>query len=50
MEPYQSGPGSNGNEGLHHIPQSSKTKALPSDGLVSDPGHSLGVSYSSIEM
>ena len=27
----QSGPVSNGNEGVHHIPQSSKPGALPSD-------------------
>ena len=29
----QSGPGSNGNEGLLHIPQSSKTEASPSDAV-----------------
>ena len=40
--PCQSGLGSNGNEGLLHIPQSSKiTGAPPADGLVSYPGHSL---------
>ena len=33
--PDQSGPGSNGNEGLLHIPQSSKAGAMPSDGLMS---------------
>ena len=27
----QSGPGSNGNEGVFHIPQSSRTEASPSD-------------------
>ena len=31
----QSGPGSNGNEWVLHIPQSSKTGASPSNGLVS---------------
>ena len=35
-------PGSNGNERLLHIPQSSRTGTLPSDGLVSYPGYSLG--------
>ena len=29
--PGQSGPGSNGNEGVHHIPKNSRTGALPSD-------------------
>ena len=38
----QSGPGSNGNEGVLHIPQSSRTEAFPSDGSVSHPGHLLG--------
>ena len=33
--PGQSGPGSDGNEGLRHIPRSDKTEALPSDCLVS---------------
>ena len=33
--PGQSGPGSNGNEGVLHIPQS----ALLPDGLMSYPGH-----------
>ena len=37
----QSRPGSNGNEGVLCIPQSSRiTKALPLDGLVSYIGHS----------
>ena len=41
--PGQSGPGSNGNEGVLHIPQSSSiTGTPPSDHLVSYPGHSLG--------
>ena len=37
----QSGPKSNGNEEVLYIPQSSKTEASPSDGLVSYPGHLL---------
>ena len=42
---YQSGPGSNGNEGVLYIPQSSSiTGNSPSDCLVSYPGHLLGVS------
>ena len=41
--PGQSGPGSNGNEEVLHIPQSfSITKTSPSDCLVSYPGHLLG--------
>ena len=36
----QSRPGSNGNEGILHIPQSSKTRASPSDSLVSYLDHS----------
>ena len=49
--PGQSGPGSNKNEGVLHIPQSSSiTRASPSDCLVSYPGHSLGESYPSAEM
>ena len=40
----QSGPGSNGNEGVHRIPQSSNiTGTSPSDCLVLYPGRSLGV-------
>ena len=31
--PCQSGPGSNGNEGILHTPQTSKTRALPSDAV-----------------
>ena len=39
----QSGPGSDGNEGVLRIPQSSSTaETSPSDCLVSYPGHSLG--------
>ena len=39
----QSGPGSNGNEGVLRIPQSSSIAGTsPSDYLVSSPGHSLG--------
>ena len=47
----QSGPGSNGNEGVLCIPQSSSiTGTSPSDCLVSYPGHSLGgESYPSAE-
>ena len=49
--PGQSGPGSDGNEGVLHIPQSSSiTEASPSDCLVSYTGHSFGVFYSSAEM
>ena len=39
--PSQSGHGSNDNEGALHIPQSFRTEALASDGLVSYPGYSL---------
>ena len=39
--PGQSGPGSDDNEGVLHIPQSSRTGALPSDCLVFYPGHML---------
>ena len=47
----QSGPVSDGSEGVLHIPQSSSiTEASPSDCLVSYPGHSLGESYPSVEM
>ena len=47
----QSEPGSDSNEGVLHIPQSSSiTGASPSDCLVSYPGHSLGESYSSVEI
>ena len=39
----QSRPGSNGNEGVLHIPKSTSiTAASPSDCLVSYPGHLLG--------
>ena len=49
--PGQSGPGSNGNEGVFHIHQSSSfTGTLPSDCLVSYPRHSLeGKTYPSAE-
>ena len=44
--PGQSGPRSDGNEGVLCIPQSSSiTGTLPSDCLVSYPGHSLEESY-----
>ena len=47
----QSGPGSDGNEGVLHILLSSSTGALLSDGLMSYPGHSFwGGSYPSAEM
>ena len=40
--PSQSGPGSNGNKEVLHVPQSSSiTEASPSDCLVSYQGHSL---------
>ena len=49
--PDQSGPGSDGNEGVLRIPQSSSTAGtLPSDCFVSYPGHSLwGGGYPSAE-
>ena len=37
----QSGPGSNGNEGVFHISQSSKARASSSDGFMSYSGHLL---------
>ena len=41
--PGQNWPGSDGNKGVQHISQSSGiTEALPSDCLVSYPGHSWG--------
>ena len=47
----QSGPGSDGNEGVLHTSQSSRiTGTLPSDCLVSYAGHSLGESYLSAKM
>ena len=39
----QSGPGSNGNEEAFHIPHRSRTRASPSDSLVSYQGHLLEV-------
>ena len=48
--PDQNDPGSNDNEGALHIPQSSKVRASPSDGLMSYTGHSLMWSYSNAEM
>ena len=52
ITPGQSGPGSNGNEGVLRIPQSSSTAGnSPSDCLVSYRGHSLGGgSYPSAEV
>ena len=38
---WQRVPGSNGNEGLLHIPKTSRIGALPSDSFVSYPWHSL---------
>ena len=47
----QSAPGSDGNEGVFHIPQSSSvTETSPSDYLVSYLGHSLEEPYSSAEI
>ena len=47
----QSGPGSNGNEGVLCIHQSASiTGTSPSDCLVSYPGYSLGESYPSEKM
>ena len=46
----QSGPGSNGNEGVLHILLSSRTVASPSDCLVSYPVPSLAESDPSAEM
>ena len=40
--PSQSGPGSNGNEGVVCIPQNSSITGTSSACLVSCPGHSLG--------
>ena len=49
--PAQSGPGTNGNQGVLDIAQSSNiTGASPSNYLVSYLGQSLGVAYSSAEM
>ena len=42
ITPGQSKPGSDGNEGEHHISQSSRVGASSSNYLVSYPGHSLG--------
>ena len=46
----QSGPGSNSNEWVLHIPQSSKAGTLPSDDFVSYSGYLLVGSYPSAEM
>ena len=49
--PGQYGPGSNGNEGVLRIPQSSSIiEASPSDHLVSYPEHSLVGSYPSAKV
>ena len=49
--PSQSGPESDGIEGVLHIPQSSNiTGASPSDSLMSYLGHLLGESYSFAEV
>ena len=48
--PGQSGPGSNGNEGILRILQSSSiTEASPSDCLVSYPWHSLREGFTSLQ-
>ena len=48
--PGQSGPESDGNEGVICIPQSpSITETTPKNCLVSYPGHLLGRSYPSVE-
>ena len=48
--PSQSGPGSDSNDGILRIPQSSSiTETSPTDCLVSYPGHLLGGSSSSAE-
>ena len=39
--PGQSGPGSNSNEVVLHISQSSRARTLPSDCLMSYPGHTF---------
>ena len=44
------GPENNGNDGVLHIPQTSKTGASSSDGLMSYPRHSLGGGLTSVEM
>ena len=49
-KPGQSGPGSNGNEGVLHIPKYSRNGGLSSDGLLSYSGHSLAGSYPSSAM
>ena len=48
--PSQIEPGSYGNEKVLHIPQFFKTGVLPSDCLMSYPGHSLEESCPSAEM
>ena len=48
--PGLSRPECNHNERVLHIPQSSRTGASTSNGLVSYAGHSLRVSYSPAEM
>ena len=48
--PGQSGPGSNGNETVPHIPQSSKTRALPSVSYLEHSLRKWGEFYPSAEM
>ena len=49
--PDQSGPGSNGNEGVLRLPQSSSIIGTsPSDCLATYPGYLLGESYPSAEV
>ena len=51
ITPGQSESGSDSNEGVLHVPQSSIiTEVLPSDYLISYPGYLLGESYLSAEM
>ena len=49
MTPRPSGPRTNGNEGVLHIPQSSRNEAAPLDGLVSYPGQSLEWGLTSLQ-
>ena len=48
--PGQNGSGSNGNKGVLHISQSSRTGASSSDCLMSYPGHSVVGSYPTAEI
>ena len=48
--PGPSGPKTNGNEMVLHIPQNSKTEASRSDYFISYPVYPLGMYYSSAEL